>query len=315
MTPAHIAHEDVARRSPSIIAGRLIRRALRRIAPAPLRRVALSVAHYPDTRKLAADWTSLRELHRLEHPSDRLLASKRMVQVRFRALNGVPVKLRPGTQDDGLAHDAFFKAHHLPPSSLEAKDLRVIWDLGANVGLTMAHMASLFPGARIVGVELDEDNVRLCRENIAVWGARCEIIHAAVWVADGTVAYERRAGHEQSFHVAEDVVSPAAEGTRAPASLHAATTTLHSQAPAMSLNTLLARTAAEQIDYVKMDIEGAEARVLKEHAEWAERVRSIKVEVHAPYGVAECSDDLQRLGFEPQPLAKRRGGVLGIRRA
>jgi len=276
---------------------RLLESPLRRVVPRPLRHAVRALAGYPDTHRLAADWRSFLELRRLQNPSERLISSGRPVKVRFRGLAGAPVSLRPGTQDDSLAHDVFFKSHHLPPSSIPAHELRVIWDLGANAGLTMAHMATLLPDARIVGVELDEENLLLCRSNIAAWGERCEVIHAAVWVADGTVAYERPSGQEQSFHVSAD---PPPDGAAA------------GSAPAISLDTLLKRTGSP-VDYVKMDIEGAEMPVLKQSTSWAEQVRSIKVEVHAPYTVEQCATDLRRLGFQTEPIAKRRGGVLGIR--
>lgn len=277
---------------------RLLESPLRQVVPRPLRHAVRALVDYPNTCRLAADWRSFLELRRLQNPSERLISSGRPVKVRFRGLAGAPVSLRPGTQDDSLAYDVFFKSHHLPPSSLPAHELRVVWDLGANAGLTMAHMATLLPHARIVGVELDEENQLLCRSNIVDWGERCEVIHAAVWVADGTVAYERPAGQEQSFHVSADPLPDESD--------HAGS------APAISLDTLLKRTGSP-VDYVKMDIEGAEMQVLKQSTSWAEHVRSIKVEVHAPYTVEQCTADLRRLGFQTEPIAKRRGGVLGIR--
>jgi FkbM family methyltransferase len=264
-----------------------------------LRRRLRSLAEYPDSWRLVTGPRSFIELRRLENPSARRLRSGQTVQIRFRALGGAPIGLRPGTQDDGLARDVFFKSHHLPPAQLPPEQIAVVWDLGANVGLTMAHMATLLPSARIVGVELDEQNMRLARRNVAHWGERCEIVHAAVWTEDGTIAYEREAGQEQSFHV-----SDADAGGGAPAT---------SRAPATSLNTLLERTGASRVDYVKMDIEGAEMQVLKEGTDWAQRVRSIKVEVHAPYTVEQCAADLERLGFRTEPIPKRRGGVVGVR--
>jgi FkbM family methyltransferase len=253
---------------------------------------------------LVGDWKSFWQLRRLENPSKGLIASRRPVEIRFRALGGAPVHLRPGTQDDSLPQDVFLKSHHLPPTSIPADELKVVWDLGANAGLTIAHMARLLPEARIWGVELDEENARLCRLNIAPWGERCKVIHAAVWVADGTIAYHRPAGREQSFRVAlappDPSAGPPAPGVSRPS------------APALSLNTLFERTGP-RVDYVKMDIEGAEMQVLKRDTDWADHVRALKVEVHAPYTVEQCIEDLGLLGFHTEPLPKRRGGVLGIR--
>jgi FkbM family methyltransferase len=256
----------------------------------------MSLTQYADTWRLVGDWRSFREFRRLENPPGRLRSSEALVQVRFRQLEGVPVRLRPQTEDDGLARAVFFRSYHLPPQSMDAGALECIWDLGANIGLTMAHMATRFPRARILGVELDVDNVKLCRENVTAWSDRCEVIHAGVWIADGTVAYERPAGREQSFHITQNA------GAVPPA-----------HAPAIALNTLLERTGREWIDYVKMDIEGAERPILKENTEWAARVRSIKVELHEGYSVDECIGDLERLGFQTEPISNHPAGVAGWR--
>jgi FkbM family methyltransferase len=280
----------------------ILRGPLRKLVPRPLRRGLVSVTQYPDTWRLVADWRSFREFRRLENPPRRLLESGDTVRVRFRQLGGVTVHLRPQTEDDGLARDVFFRSHHLPPRSMDASKVRIIWDLGANIGLTMVHMAVLFPRAHIVGVELDGDNAALCRENVSSWPDRCEVVHAGVWIADGTVGYERPAGRAQSFHIADG--APAASQAPVP------------NAPAISLNSLLRQNgegATDHVDYVKMDIEGAERLVLKQNTEWAAHVRSIKVEVHRGYGVDECIEDLARLGFRAEPIANHRAGVTGIR--
>jgi FkbM family methyltransferase len=266
---------------------------LRKLAPRRIRRAAIALTQYPDTWRLTADWPSFLEYRRLENPPRRMLDGGHRVSVRFREMSDVALRLRPGTEDDSLAKDALFRRHHLPPASLAPEEIRTIWDLGANVGLTMAHMAALYPLARIVGVELDADNAALCRENIAAWPDRCELIHAGVWPTDGTVEYARHPGRAQSFHIASEQAS--------------------ASAPAISLNTLLERTGTGRVDYVKMDIEGAEERVLKEATEWAQRIRSIKVEIHGSYTVERCIEDLKRLGFRTEAIPKHRGGVLGIR--
>lgn len=281
----------------------LARRALRQLLPSRLRGELRALPTYPSTRALVSDWSSFWALRRLENPGRRV-GSRATVDVRFRELCGASVKLRPGTQDDSLATDVFLKRHHLPPETVDTTRPATILDLGANVGITMAHIATLFPLARVVGVELDDANAALCDENVSAWQDRCEVIRAAIWVDDGTVNYKRDERSEQSYHVDDSVAER--EGPKSVASTRMS-------APAVSLSTLVRRTGADWIDYVKMDIEGAESLVLKENTEWASRVRSIKVEVHPPYSVEECMEDLARLGFTPTPIPKRRGGVTGIR--
>jgi FkbM family methyltransferase len=269
---------------------------VRKLVPRRLRRGLLSLAAYPDTWRLVGDARSFREFLRLENPPRRLMDPGTTVSVRFRPLAGATVRLRPQTEDDGLARDVFFKSSHLPPAGVSAGELETIWDLGANIGLTMAHMATLYPRARIIGVELDAGNAALCHENLASWRDRCEVIPAAVWSTTGTVEYERPEGRVQSFRVAGDEPADAVVN-----------------AAAISLDTLLERSGGGPIDYVKMDIEGAERPVLRENTGWASHVRSIKVELHGGYEIPECIADLERLGFVAVPLPRHHAAVAAVR--
>lgn len=210
-------------------------------------------------------------------------------RLRVKAL-GCDVGVRQGTKDYCAVRDTFAGGYHLPPPGMKPD---TILDLGANIGMTMAHFAVLYPRARMIGVELDADNAALCRENVRPWADRCTLVEGAVWTADGQVTYERRRGLEQGFHVADE------RG--------------NAMAPAITLNTLLARHGWDQVDFVKMDIEGAEEEVLRRGTEWAERVRSIKVEVHGSYTVGDCASDLRALGFETRVDDRHWAAVIGQR--
>lgn len=221
------------------------------------------------------------------------------IELRLRPLGGERFRIRGGTADVWALPDTYLPADHLPPSEIERASVRLAFDLGANIGMSMSHLAATHPAARVVGVELDADNAELCGRNIAPWAARAQLVNGAVWVRDGEVRYD--GADALSFRVDET----AAGGT---------------SVPALSLDTLLAAHAAGAVvDFVKMDIEGAEQRVLAEHTDWARHVRSIKVEVHEPYTVERCVVDLQRLGFRAwaDPSHKGRTGgrppVIGIR--
>lgn len=212
--------------------------------------------------------------------------------IKVRPLGGAAVRIRPQTSDREVLRSGLRGAAHLPP----IPDPAVIWDLGANIGITVAHMAHLFPFARITGVELDPENYRLALENTRPWADRCELLNAAAWVEDGTVGFRRRPGREAGVKVAKggDDVN------------------------AISLNRLLERTGPP--DYVKMDVEGAERALLSENVEWASSTRSIKVELHGDYEVDACLADLGRLGFEAReakqpwwPPNRGRPYVVGLR--
>ncbi|MGI9081407.1 MAG: FkbM family methyltransferase [Thermoleophilaceae bacterium] len=224
----------------------------------------------------------------------------RVVRVRLRPLGGREVLLRPSTSDVDTVWGTFAGRYHLPPP--EMRDPRLIWDLGANIGLTMADMANRFPAARILGVELDRENAELARVNLAPWSERCEVVQGGVWPQDGELRYRHFPGGTSGHQVADVPEGFEDPGVRT--------------APAISPGTLLARAGPDAVvDYAKVDVEGAERELLRTGTEWAARVRTITVEVHEPYTVAECERDLDALGFTTRADPRHRACVVGVRTA
>ncbi|MCA1707418.1 MAG: FkbM family methyltransferase [Actinobacteria bacterium] len=198
------------------------------------------------------------------------------VEVRLRDVPFESVWMRPHTSDWRVALETFRGRYHLIPPGREP--IQVILDLGSNIGLTMVDYASRHPSARVYGVELDDGNAAVCRTNIDQFGNQCKLYVGAVWPREQTVAYQLEKGEEWAARVAES------ERARV-----RTTRTL-------TLNGLVDKIG-EPIDFLKMDVEGAEREILRGNTEWAEQVRCVKVEVHEPYTVAECREDLTALGF------------------
>jgi FkbM family methyltransferase len=200
--------------------------------------------------------------------------------------------LRPRSSDPIVVTETFVGRYHLPP--IPFARVRTILDLGANIGLTMAHLAVLCPNARVIGVELDQQNIELARRNLARWGDRCTLIAGAVWIRDERLGYRLAEGEECGAALA-------AEGGL--------------DVQGLTLDTLLTSIGWEAVDYVKMDIEGAERAVLKQNTDWAGRVLSIKVETHGAYSRRECAADLERLGFTVSADPRHPAAVSGVRPA
>ncbi len=225
-------------------------------------------------------------------------ARGRTVRVRMRPLGGREVILRPSTSDADTVWGTFAGRYHLPPP--EVGEPLLIWDLGANIGLTMADLAVRFPAARILGVEIDRENAALARRNLAPWSDRCEIVQAGVWPEDGELRYHRLAGGTSGHHVADVPEGALSEGV--------------ATAPAISPATLLARSGpGTVVDFAKVDIEGAERELLRAGTEWASRVRAITVEVHEPYSTTQCERDLRALGFTTRVDPRHWACVIGVR--
>jgi FkbM family methyltransferase len=225
---------------------------------------------------LASDLRSFLTMVRLAHIAPGVEAT-----VRLRPHRGRPVRLRARTADLWTAFD-LLPPVHLPPA--EVTRPRRIWDLGANIGLTMVHMAVVYPEADIVGVEMDAANAALCRHNVAAWPDRCHVVEGAVWHEVKELSYSPSNGDESAYSVA----LPNGGGHKGD----------ERTVTTVTLDGLLASVpTGELVDYVKMDIEGAERETLRHSVAWAQRVRSVRVEVHPPYTVDECMEDLTALGF------------------
>jgi len=189
-----------------------------------------------------------------------------------------PLFCRPGTTDPQVLWDTFSRKYHLPPYSL-GKDATIV-DLGANVGYTMAHFASLYPTSRIFGVEMNYENFLLAKKNLAPLEKQCKIIHAAIWFENGQVSYGGDAEWGYS------IVRQEGESKKEVRTVGART-----------IDSILEENNLKKVDYLKMDIEGAEKFVLQHPHKWISQIESMKIEIHPPATIEECKKILVNHGF------------------
>lgn len=210
---------------------------------------------------------------------------------------GRSVLLRVGTSDRAVLRDTFEGRHHLPPmapreqttgarladqGAMPYEPLTVL-DLGCNIGLTVADYANRWPSARIVGVELDEDNAAIARVNTQrLYGV--DILRFAIAGENGKRRYRKHGVDEWAYRL-----EPTEEGE------------LVDAISMESAIIFVTGSGAAPVDLVKMDIEGGEAEVLNSPGGWPLRVRHLLVEVHEPYTVAEAIATLVRRGFQARP--------------
>jgi FkbM family methyltransferase len=213
--------------------------------------------------------------------------------LRLRSLGGASIVMR-ASQDVWTLKHTFLTGFHRPPRPLG--DDPVILDLGSNVGYTVADLAHRFPRARILGVEMDARNLELARRNTAVFGPRVQLVHAAVWHTDGVVEYDP-AADDDAFAVRTDSAPGAGAVT----------------VPARSITSLLDEAGIDRVDYVKMDIEGAEGALLDGDVAWLDRVDALKIEIHPPATSARCREVLEAHGFRTWQDAAHWDTVCAVR--
>lgn len=217
------------------------------------------------------------------------------VVLRLKELQGNSIACRPHTSDPWVLWDTFFNRFQAPPPGVAPT--RCIVDLGANVGYTAAFLAAHYPSAKVLAVEMDGQNAHMAAANLASYGERCHVVHAAVWSSDGETEY---AGPDAQCY---RIVSLGTKGN--PRNIQKVAT--------RSLDSLFDEHGLTAIDYVKMDIEGAEAEVLGSSLKWTERVKALKIELHKPATYEFCSDALGRVGFKCSPDTHRTNTLIAIR--
>lgn len=201
------------------------------------------------------------------------------VLVHPRALRGRPALVRLRTTDWTTLKESFVYRYHVPPAALTL-EIRSILDLGANVGYTAAEMAMSFPKAALVAVEMDPENYRYAEMNTQCIGPRVRCVNAAVWIHDRGVAYD--SDRECDAYCVQEgcVESPDA--------------VVRSMTPEQLLDLL----PGGEADFVKMDIEGAEAEVLRRgRVAWLSRIKSLNVEIHDVADIDAIRDVLEDAGF------------------
>jgi FkbM family methyltransferase len=155
-------------------------------------------------------------------------------------------------------HDIFVKASLTFQASTPAPR---ILDCGANVGLASLYYKRLYPAARLTAFEADPTLAALCRTNLDVNGASDVDVRAvAVWRETGTVRF-RQEGADSG------AIDGASAGVTGPSV----------DVPSVRLRDLLAR---EDVDLLKLDVEGAEHVVVPDCADVLARVQALLIDVH-----------------------------------
>ncbi len=189
---------------------------------------------------------------------------RRRPTVRVSLRGGPALLLRPrhaGNNDYGVAHEVFVQCQYACPRSLPPADMRLIVDLGANVGFSCLYWLAQYPAARLIAFEPHPGHAAQLRANLALNGAagRVELHEAAAGTAAGDITLS-------------DAGSSSAVQDAGAAGL-----------PARMLD-LFDMLAGERIDLLKLDIEGGEYGLLADPRFAALHPRALVMEWHGGRG-------------------------------
>jgi FkbM family methyltransferase len=156
---------------------------------------------------------------------------------------------------------------------------RLIVDLGANIGLTSLYLADQYPDSQIVAVEPDPANAALARSNLEANGVTATVVEAAAAERDGVGYFEAERDSNRGRR---------SEKGR--------------EVDLVSIPTLIDKSDYEEIDLLKIDIEGGEGLLFDEETTWLSQVKSIIIEVHpARVDYPGLVAKIERAGFRYIP--------------
>jgi FkbM family methyltransferase len=137
----------------------------------------------------------------------------------------------------------------------------VIYDCGANVGMSVLYFKQLYPKAQIKAFEAEPQIAAYLNRNLQSNGiVDVEVIEKAVWKDNAGVWFGEGQADDASIY---------GQGTK-------------KLIPSVRLRDELAKE--KKVDFLKIDIEGAEIDVLPDCADVLDRVQHLFVEFHAHIG-------------------------------
>ena len=142
----------------------------------------------------------------------------------------------------------------------ELKDNPYIIDCGANIGLSVIYMKRQYPNAEIIAFEPDETNFQLLSKNVSSLGyGDVRLRKEAIWVENTTLQFSSKGSMTSKIETT------------------ASSDTI--EVKAVRLRDFLDR----EVDFLKIDIEGAEYKVVVDIADKLYLVKNMFLEYHGTF--------------------------------
>jgi FkbM family methyltransferase len=169
-----------------------------------------------------------------------------------------PIHLRLRTSDVSVYKDILLTGEY---DVQLAKPPHTIVDAGANAGMAAIYYANKYPDARIVAVEPEPSNYAALLKNVAPY-TNVIPVNAALWnkncqIRLGSPQNDSRPYSKWAFQVSNQGIP----------------------VRGITMRTLMEETGLDNIDLLKMDIEGGEVEAFA-NCDWIDGVQAIAIELH-----------------------------------
>lgn len=168
--------------------------------------------------------------------------------------------IRPNTSDFLVFRQIFVqKDYDIFPKEFYPK---IIFDCGANIGLSSLYFSEKYPEAKIIAVEPESENFETMKKNIRE-KKNIKPYKFAIWNKNGFLKIEDSGVGEWGFTTKE------------------VNNEKDSDVEAITIDKLMEINKVKHIDLLKLDIEGAEKEVFeKGYDKWLSKVDTLIIELH-----------------------------------
>ena len=178
---------------------------------------------------------------------------------------GIPTKFffRPIFADVVVIRSIFGdEEYQLPP--IKNFQPKLILDCGGNIGCAAVYFANKYPTAQIYSIEPEKNNFRLLQYNTFLY-KNVHPINSALWDKSAFVGVEKKDELNELAFTAFETTPENPEALRT-----------------ITVAKLLAASGFDEIDLLKIDIEGSEKEVFAapDVDEWLSKVKVLVIELH-----------------------------------
>lgn len=174
----------------------------------------------------------------------------------------VPLAFRFNSSDKWLLNKIFneeeykFNLHNFKP--------KIILDCGANVGYSATYFATKYPEAGIIAIEPEAENYQMLTYNTHFFD-NIKCIRAAIWNEEGYIKILPDCPGNTLAFMTEETSADDPNALKT-----------------LTISKLISMTGYDEIDLLKIDIEGAEKEVFSadDVYEWLPHIKVLTIELH-----------------------------------
>jgi FkbM family methyltransferase len=195
---------------------------------------------------------------------------KRDNQMAFEALGECKIKVKTKTllfkhANPRFIDEIIYKHCYEPYPHLFQTKNPVFIDAGANIGTFTVYVANQVTEGKIISIEPENRNFQRLKDNIRINELmNVELVHAALSdINDATCLITGRSGSGTIMSIDKKKY--------------------HQECKTITMNSLILKYEIKKIDFLKIDIEGAEFLIFKD-SKWLEYVDVLVMEIHTEFG-------------------------------